>query len=56
MAYRFDIKKQYWKRYQIIKKNFCQYQHFRMREIGKNEIGKYKTSKYEQLVPFRKSC
>ena len=46
MAYKFNIKKQHWKRYQIIQKKFCQYQYYGIDRMGKHEIGKEETSEY----------
>lgn len=42
MAYRFDIKKLYERRYQIVQAKLYQYKHYGIDEIGKHKNGKYK--------------
>ena len=56
MAYGLDIKKQYWKRYQIIRKISYQHQYYGMGVTSKHEIGEYKIGKYGYLSNLRKSC
>lgn len=56
MTYRFNIKKQYCERYQIVWVKLYQHKYYKMVELGKYKIVKYRTGKYEYLVIFRKSC
>ena len=51
MAYKFDIKKRHWGRYQIMQKKSWEYQHYGMGETGKDGV-----SEYWHLATFRKSC
>lgn len=52
----FEIKKQYWRKYQIIQIKWNQYQYYRIGGIGKYEINKNRTDKYKYLITFRKIC
>lgn len=42
MSYEVCIKKQYYRRYQIIQKRYNQYQHNKKSRTGKYKIGEYK--------------
>lgn len=49
IAYKFDIKNQYYKKYQIILWKLYLFEHYGIVEISKN-----KTSEYEHLLVFEK--
>lgn len=53
MAYRFDIEKRHWGRYEIIRKKSCQYQDYGKGRMSKHEIGKDKTRKHKHLTIFK---
>lgn len=54
MTHTFDIKKKYWRRYQIMQKKSYQHEYYRISEIGKYVIGKYKIDKYKISNKFKK--
>lgn len=56
MAYRYNIKKQHWERYQIVQTKLYQHWYYKMDETSKYKIKKYKMDKYGHLANFRKSC
>lgn len=61
ITYRFNIKIQYWGRYQIVWKKLHQQIQYDINEMSKHKIGKYENSKdriskYWHLAIFRKSC
>lgn len=46
IVYKFNIKKQHWRKYQIVQKKPYQYKYYRINGISKQVINKYKIGEY----------